>query len=57
MTDDSDNRVRVREFDWAQLVRDKWGKDWTKPEPAYEFSGGRTMDDNPRGGPYSEDQA
>ena len=53
MTDDSDNRVRVREFDWAQLVRDKWGKDWNKPDPAYEFAG-RTFEDNPRGGPYSE---
>lgn len=31
----------AREIDWSALVRQRWGKDWNKPETAYEFSDGR----------------
>lgn len=51
--DDNTQRVRFRDLDWSQLCRDRWGKDWNKPEPAYEFSGGRTFDDPKNGGPYA----
>jgi hypothetical protein len=49
--DDNSQRVTTRTLDWAEIVRRMWGKDWTKPEPAYEFTN-RTFEDNPRGGPY-----
>jgi hypothetical protein len=27
-----------------ELARKAWGKDWTKPDPAYEFSNGRNFE-------------
>jgi hypothetical protein len=38
-------------LNWKALVQRAWGKDYTKPDPGYEFTG-RKFDDNPRGGPY-----
>lgn len=52
-TSDNDQRVRTRQLDWAEIVRRTWGKDYTKPEPAYEFTG-RTFEDKPNGGPYEQ---
>ena len=34
----------TREIDWAAEVRKAWGKEWTKPEPAYEWSNGRKFE-------------
>jgi hypothetical protein len=48
----TDTRVRTRALDWKEIVQRSWGKEWTKPEPAYEFTA-RTFEDNPNGGPYT----
>jgi hypothetical protein len=52
--EDNAQRVRTRDFDWSQLVRNAWGKDWTKPDPGYEFTN-RTFDTPKDGGPYSQE--
>jgi hypothetical protein len=45
--------VRTKPIDYAALVKRAAGKDWNKPEPAYEFSNGRKFDDTgSNGGPY-----
>lgn len=54
MPDDNAQRVRTREFDWEQLVKNAWGKEWNKPDVAYEFSGGRKFEEPREGGPYGE---
>lgn len=51
----SEQRVVTRQLDWKEIVQRMWGKDWTKPEPAYEFTD-RKFEDNPRGGPYEVDE-
>ena len=38
---------------WADLVRKAWGKEYTKPDVVYEFSGGRKFEStDANGGPY-----
>jgi len=44
-------KVQTRDLSWKELVQKAWGKDWTKPAPAYEFTG-KTFDDPKNGGPY-----
>jgi hypothetical protein len=46
--------VQVRTLDWKEMVMRSWGKDWTKPDPAYEFTN-RTFEDPKDGGPYDQD--
>lgn len=44
----------TRLFDFKALVLKHWGKDYNKPDTAYEFSNGRKFDDpGARGGPYT----
>ena len=45
--------VTTRTLSWAEMVRKAWGKEWTKPDPGYEFSNGRKFDDKKDGGPYT----
>ena len=46
--------VRTKPLDYAALVKRAEGKNWGKPEPAYEFSSGRKFDDTgSNGGPYN----
>lgn len=44
--------VRTRQLSWKELVLKRWGKDWAKPDPAYEFSNGRKFETPKNGGPY-----
>ena len=55
MTQPTDNaqRVQTRQLSWKELCQKAWGKEWTQPEPAYQFSGGRTFEEPKQGGPYS----
>lgn len=39
LPDDQEQRVRTRTLSWEEMVRKAWGKDWNKPDPAYEFNG------------------
>ena len=52
MPNDNDQLVRTRELSWREIVQRTWGKEWTKPDPAYEFSSGRTFEEPTQGGPY-----
>lgn len=54
--DDNEQRVRTRELSYKELVQKAWGKDWKKPEPAYEFHG-RTFESTDRtdSGIYEQD--
>lgn len=54
MPDDNTQLVRTRNLDWKEIVQNSWGKDWTKPDPGYEFTN-RTFDDPKNGGPYGDD--
>ena len=49
--------VTVRDF--KSIVRKLWGKDWTKAETAYSFTGGRKFNntDDAPGGPYGDEAA
>jgi hypothetical protein len=53
----SDNKVQSRDIDYAALVRKQWGKEWTKPDIAYEMSNGRTFEstDATESGIYKRD--
>lgn len=51
----NEQRVRTRTLSWREIAQKAWGKEWNKPEPAYQFSGGRTFDDPKNGGPYRQD--
>ena len=42
---DPQNKVQTRDFDWKSLVSKSWGKDYKKPDTAYEFSNGRKFED------------
>lgn len=53
MSQEREAVVQVREFDWAEMVRKAWGKDWAKPDVAYEFTG-RKLNEPAQGGPYAE---
>lgn len=47
--------VRIIPKSWLALVQKQWGEDWKKPDPAYEFSNGRTFDTPSNGGgPYDQ---
>jgi hypothetical protein len=47
--------VTTRQLSWKEICQRAEGKDWTKPETVYEFSGGRKFEntDQRQGGPYS----
>lgn len=45
--------VRVKTFTMLELARKSWGKDWTKPDPGYEFTGGSKFETPQSGGPYA----
>lgn len=52
MPADNDQQVRTRTLSWEEICRKAWGKEWTKPDIAYEFSG-RKFEDPKVGGPYN----
>ena len=39
------NEVQTRTIDYAAWVRKLWGKEWNKPDTAYEFSNDRKFED------------
>lgn len=47
-----DRQVRTRSLSWDEICRKAWGKDWTSPTPAYDFTGRRFYDHNDGGGVY-----
>ncbi len=47
----------TREIDWAAMVRKAWGKDWTKPDTAYEFTNRKFDAPQDGGGIYNQDDA
>lgn len=51
-TNGSEQLVKTKTLNWKELVLKAWGKEWTKPEPSYEFSNGRKFDAPKNGGPY-----
>lgn len=51
---DNTPQVKTRDLDWKSLVEKRWGKEWSKPDPAYEFSGGRKFETPKQGGPYGD---
>jgi hypothetical protein len=53
-TNGSEHLVKTRTLNWKELVLKKWGKDWAKPDPGYEFSNGRKFETPKTGGPYGE---
>jgi len=53
MTQPTTPRVQTRQLSWKELCQKAWGKEWTKPDPGYEFSGGRTFETPKQGGPYT----
>lgn len=54
MTQPTDNQqlVKTRTLSWKEIAQKAWGKDWTKPDPGYEFSNGRKFETPKNGGPY-----
>jgi hypothetical protein len=40
-----ENKVQSRDIDYSSLVRRQWGKEYKKPDTAYEFSNGRKFED------------
>lgn len=52
MTTPATPRVQTRQLSWKEICQKAEGKNWTKPEPAYQFTG-RTFDDPKQGGPYT----
>ena len=47
--------VTTRDVDWESLVSKAWGKEYIKPEVAYEFSNGRKFEDTTeQGGSFYE---
>lgn len=50
--DNNEQLVHFRTLSLKEMAQKAWGKDWNKPEPAYEFTG-RTFDDPKQGGPYT----
>lgn len=54
-TNGTEQLVRTRTLSWKEIVLKKLGKDANKPEPGYEFSGGRTFETPKDGGPYRAD--
>lgn len=54
-TNDNSQRVRTKTINWKQLVDQRLGEEKNKPDPGYEFSGGRKFDTPTNGGPYRAD--
>lgn len=54
MATDNSQMVRTRTLSWREIVQKAWGKEWTKPEPAYQFTN-RTFDEPKTPGPYRQD--
>jgi hypothetical protein len=50
-TNGTEALVKTKTINWKELVLKKWGKDWAKPDPAYEFTG-KTFEAPKQGGPY-----
>lgn len=49
------NEVNHSEIDWLTLVQKSWGKEWKKPDIAYEWSNGRKFEDTTeQGGSFYE---
>lgn len=42
-----------RTLDWGALVRQAWGDEWMKKDPAYEFTGKTYESPGASGGPYT----
>lgn len=38
------SQVKTRDLNWGELCRKAWGKDWTAPEVAYEFTNRKFFD-------------
>lgn len=55
MPNDNEQLTRYRNLSWREIVQKAWGKEWTKPEPAYEFTN-RTFEEPKEGGPYAQDE-
>jgi hypothetical protein len=55
MPNDNEQRVHFKDIDWKQMVLQRWGKEYTQPDPGYEFSNGRKFETPKDGGPYSDD--
>jgi hypothetical protein len=51
-TNGNEQRVKTRTLSWKEIVLKRLGKDASKPDPGYEFSGGRKFDTPQNGGPY-----
>lgn len=49
------NETSFREIDWQALVQKSWGKEWKKPDIAYEFASGKNFQDTTeQGGSFYE---
>lgn len=55
MNEDLQQRVHTRTIDWRQMVEQRLRDEKNKPEPGYEFSGGRKFDTPTNGGPYRDE--
>lgn len=49
---DTEQLVKTRSLSWEEMVRKAWGKDYLKPDTAYEFGNNRKFEDARVGGPY-----
>lgn len=41
----AEQKVTTKVISFSELVRVRWGKEWSKPEIAYEFSNGRKFEE------------
>lgn len=57
MPNDNEQQVQFRTLSWEEIVKKAWGKEWNKPDVAYEFSSGRKYDstDSTDSGIYERD--
>ena len=55
-TNGTEQLVRTRTLSWKEIVLKRLGKEANKPDPGYEFSGGRKFDTPTNGGPYNQDE-
>ena len=46
------SEVTTRDYDYKALVIEQEGESFFEPDVAYEFSNGRTFDNDPNGGIY-----
>jgi hypothetical protein len=54
-TNGTEQLVKTRTLSWKEIVQKSLGTDKSKPEPGYEFSGGRKFDTPNNGGPYRDE--